>query len=209
VDRQGQRLRLRAEQAARLTDNLAGDLERLGGSISTVLIEGGSKATGVLRFLVQAATGTVNASGPAGPVAGGRRGLLGVVGGARCCSGVGTLIPRIQEARAALEAMGPAGREGEQGARRGRQGGASPPPPRRHRHLSAAYDALHPPTEVVVADTEHLTTQLEELANYVHRQRRRPCGCRPRQADRAAPDDQGPHVRHVVTGMGDSARRPG
>jgi hypothetical protein len=111
VDRQGQRLRVRAEQAARLTDNLAGDIERLGGSISTVLIDGGSKATGVLRFLVQAATGGVNSIGDLpGPLQAVGVGLTRRGRRRHAAAGiVGTIIPRIQEARAALAALGPAG----------------------------------------------------------------------------------------------------
>jgi TP901 family phage tail tape measure protein len=89
------------EQAARLTDNLAGDIERLGGSISTVLIDGGSKATGVLRFLVQAATDGVNSIGSLpGPLQAVGVGLTGVVGaGTLLLGAVGTMIPKIQEAR--------------------------------------------------------------------------------------------------------------
>lgn len=42
-----------AQQAATLTDNLKGDLERLGGSLDTVLIQSGSGANTSLRALVQ------------------------------------------------------------------------------------------------------------------------------------------------------------
>src|SRR5690606_24322344 len=44
-----------AETAAAQTDNLVGDLERLGGSIDTVLIQSGSGANDVLRQLAQSA----------------------------------------------------------------------------------------------------------------------------------------------------------
>jgi hypothetical protein len=40
-------------QAAQLTDNLAGDLERLGGSFDTLLISIGQGLQGPLRGLVQ------------------------------------------------------------------------------------------------------------------------------------------------------------
>lgn len=49
-----------ADQAARLTDNLAGDLERLGGSFDTLLITLGEGAQGPLRTLVQALGGIVD-----------------------------------------------------------------------------------------------------------------------------------------------------
>lgn len=52
-----------AKQAAVLTDNLSGDLERLGGSFDTVLIQGGSGANGALRTLVQTAEKLVDAVG--------------------------------------------------------------------------------------------------------------------------------------------------
>jgi len=48
------------EQAAALTDNLAGDLERLGGSFETLMIGMGSGAQGPLREVVQALTGMLD-----------------------------------------------------------------------------------------------------------------------------------------------------
>jgi len=50
-------------QAAQMTDNLSGDLERLGGSFDTFLISAGSGSQGPLRALVQGLTGIVNAAG--------------------------------------------------------------------------------------------------------------------------------------------------
>jgi TP901 family phage tail tape measure protein len=154
------------EQAARLTDNLAGDIERLGGSISTVLIDGGSKATGVLRFLVQAATDGVNSIGTLpGPLQAVGMGLLGVVGGGTLLLGaLGTIIPRIQEARAALEALGPAGvkANGALGMV-GKAGGGAALALVGITLLSDAFDAMHPPTEIVTADATELTHRLEEL----------------------------------------------
>lgn len=155
------------EQAAKLTDNLAGDLERLGGSISTVLIDGGSKATGVLRFLVQAATDGVDTiSSLPGPLQAAGVGLMGVVGGGTLLLGaLGTMIPRIQEARAALEALGPAGvRANTALGVIGKAGGGAIAAIAGITLLSDAYDAIHPPSEVVVADTMELTNKLEELA---------------------------------------------
>lgn len=55
VTDQGAAQRMAAEQL----DNLAGDLEQLKGSIETALIQGGSKATGVLRGMAQAANDVV------------------------------------------------------------------------------------------------------------------------------------------------------
>lgn len=58
-----------AETAAALTDNLKGDIERLGGAFDSVLIQGGSGANGALRTLAQGMTGLVEAVGKVpGPV---------------------------------------------------------------------------------------------------------------------------------------------
>jgi TP901 family phage tail tape measure protein len=51
------------EQAAKLTDNLQGDIERLGGSLETAFIQTGSGANGALRTLTQGLGGLVNAVG--------------------------------------------------------------------------------------------------------------------------------------------------
>jgi TP901 family phage tail tape measure protein len=50
-----------AQTAAKLTDNLAGDLERLRGSLETVAIQSGGGATDGLRKLTQGANAAVNA----------------------------------------------------------------------------------------------------------------------------------------------------
>jgi TP901 family phage tail tape measure protein len=52
-----------AKQAAALTDNLKGDLERLGGALDSVFIQTGSSANGGLRAIVQGAEGLVGAVG--------------------------------------------------------------------------------------------------------------------------------------------------
>jgi TP901 family phage tail tape measure protein len=50
-----------AQSAAKLTDNLSGDIERLKGSLETVAIQSGGGATAGLRSLAQGVTGAVNA----------------------------------------------------------------------------------------------------------------------------------------------------
>lgn len=52
-----------AEQAAIRTDNLKGDIERLGGSLETVFIKGGTGANDALRGLTQGAEAVVDAFG--------------------------------------------------------------------------------------------------------------------------------------------------
>jgi len=104
-----------SEQAAKLTDNLKGDIERLGGSIDTALIQGGSAANGVLRTLTQGLTGAVNGIGSMGPA-----GTQAAVGLAAATSGVALLgggalvmLPKIAEAQKAMVALGlTAGRTG-------------------------------------------------------------------------------------------------
>jgi len=61
-----------ARQAATLTDNLKGDIERLGGSFDTALIQSGSGANDVLRSMTQAANSLVDGLGKIpGPVVAG------------------------------------------------------------------------------------------------------------------------------------------
>jgi len=61
VDDQG----FAAKTAAELTNNLAGDLERMGGSFETLLIQIGSGAQGPLRLMAQGLTGILDAAGEA------------------------------------------------------------------------------------------------------------------------------------------------
>lgn len=104
VDDQG----FAAETAAARTDNLIGDLERLGGSLDSVFIQSGSGANNALRGIVQGAEDVVDAVGriPA-PVltattliAGtGGLALLGV-------AGLGKLTVGFVEARDAAKSLG-------------------------------------------------------------------------------------------------------
>ncbi len=74
-----------AKMAAQLTDNLKGDIERLGGALDSVFISTGSGANGALRSLVQGLTSVVDVVGKIpGPV------LL--VGGA--LTSVALLVPK-------------------------------------------------------------------------------------------------------------------
>jgi hypothetical protein len=100
-----------ADTAARMQNNLAGDLEKLGGSFDTVLIQSGSGANEVLRGLVQGLEGLVDAVGkvPA-PVLGAATGLAALVGGAALIAGgLITVIPKINETRKALDELAPSG----------------------------------------------------------------------------------------------------
>lgn len=74
-----------AEQAAKLTDNLAGDIEQLKGSFETALIGTGSSSQGPLRGMVQNLTDIVNGysalPGPAKTATGAALGLTAALGG--------------------------------------------------------------------------------------------------------------------------------
>jgi TP901 family phage tail tape measure protein len=104
VNDQGAALRMASE----LTDNLAGDLEQLKGSIETALIKSGGSATGVLRGMVQAGTEAVNVFGslPAPVIAAGTA-LAGVGGSALLVlGGIGSLVPKLVEGQRQLASLG-------------------------------------------------------------------------------------------------------
>jgi TP901 family phage tail tape measure protein len=93
--------------AAKATDNLKGDIEKLGGSIETALIGSGGGGSKVLRELAQGATEAVDAfedlPGPVKEslvVVGLLAGVLGLVG-----AGFLMVVPRIAETKAALATM--------------------------------------------------------------------------------------------------------
>ena len=99
------------EVAAQKTDNLAGDLEALGGAFETNLIKGGSLATGTLRDLTQGLTSTLTGfgelPGAAQAVGVGFAGLAGT--GLTAVGVVGTMAPKVRELKGALDGMGTAG----------------------------------------------------------------------------------------------------
>lgn len=101
-----------ARTAATKTDNLSGDLERLGGAFDTALIKQGSSSTGVLRFLTQAGTDMVDTfSGAPGAIQGTVTVLGLVTGGALAAAGAyGVLAPKVRESSKALSGMGPTGK---------------------------------------------------------------------------------------------------
>jgi len=85
-------------------DNLAGDLEKLGGSFDSVLIKGGSGVAESLRGLVQGAEDLVDAFGkiPA-PILNAGIGIAGVSGGALLLGGaVMTALPKLMEFRSSM-----------------------------------------------------------------------------------------------------------
>lgn len=99
------------ETAAKLTDNLAGDMERLKGSIETLAIESGSGANGGLRTLIQMAGGLIDKFSALPPVIGSTITVLAGLGGGALLLAAGWLKTRRLSAdfRGELEKMGPAG----------------------------------------------------------------------------------------------------
>lgn len=92
-------------------DNLAGDLEKLGGSLDSVFIKSGSGAAQSLRGLVQGAEDLVDAVGkiPA-PILNAAAGLAGITGGTLLLGGaLLTALPRILEFKDSFDKIAPAG----------------------------------------------------------------------------------------------------
>lgn len=119
-----------AETASIMQDNLAGDIEKLGGAFDTVFIQAGGTANEALRGLVQGAESLVDAIGqiPA-PVLGIGTVLAGVAGGAALLGGAAiNVIPKIRDTHGALKDMIPAGtRAGDALRGVGKQAGTTAP----------------------------------------------------------------------------------
>jgi TP901 family phage tail tape measure protein len=100
-----------SRQAAQLTDNLKGDVERLGGSLSSVLIVSGSGTNGMLRTMTQELQGAVDLYGSMPTPVQQTATVLGAVAGAASLvvGGLITLAPRIIATKAALADMGRTG----------------------------------------------------------------------------------------------------
>lgn len=97
-----------AETAALRMDNLAGDVEKLGGAFDTALIKTGSAANDALRGLVQGVTGLVDAFGSAPQgvqsatlAIGALTAAVGLAGGAALIA-----VPKIAAFKIALETLG-------------------------------------------------------------------------------------------------------
>jgi TP901 family phage tail tape measure protein len=96
-----------AETAAILQDNLAGDLEKLGGAFDTLLIKTGAAADGPLRYIVQGVTDLVDAFSDLPPVAQSGALAMGTVvaGAALLAGGVLVAIPKLYELKVALDVL--------------------------------------------------------------------------------------------------------
>lgn len=97
-----------ARQAAKLTDNWKGDLERLGGSLDAVFVKNGSAANGALRATTQNLERMVDAFGSAPePLQLAAFGLTAVTSAALLTGGTFlTLVPKITAGKLAMIEMG-------------------------------------------------------------------------------------------------------
>jgi len=100
-----------AETAAIMQDNLAGDIEKLGGSIDSVFLKSGSGANDFLRGLAQGAEDAVDWIGQLDPIAlSAAATVAGLVGVAALAAGAFlTVVPKIRDTRDALNELAPAG----------------------------------------------------------------------------------------------------
>jgi TP901 family phage tail tape measure protein len=96
-----------AETARLKQDNLAGDIEKLGGSIDSVFLKSASGANEALRGLVQGAEDLVDAIGKIpGPILNVALGIGGITGAAALAGGAFlTLFPKVMETHAAFKTL--------------------------------------------------------------------------------------------------------
>ncbi|HAY43697.1 MAG TPA: phage tail tape measure protein, partial [Micrococcaceae bacterium] len=100
-----------AQTAAIMQDNLAGDVEKLGGAFDTVFLKSGKGANDVLRGMVSRAEDVVDAVGKIpGPILSSVTGFAGIVGAtALVAGGFMTLVPKAIETWGAFRDLGTAG----------------------------------------------------------------------------------------------------
>lgn len=96
-----------ATTAALKQNNLAGDIEKLGGSLDSVFLKSASGANDALRGLVQGAEGLVDAIGDIpGPMLNAGLGLVGIAGGAALVvGGFLTMTPKIIDGISAFKEL--------------------------------------------------------------------------------------------------------
>jgi TP901 family phage tail tape measure protein len=106
-----------AKVAADRLDNLAGDVERLGGALDTALIRSGSGLNDSLRSLTQGVTGLVDGIGSLPePVLGGAAALTGLVGIVALTGGTALVaIPKIAQFKLALSTLNVSGASAAKG----------------------------------------------------------------------------------------------
>jgi TP901 family phage tail tape measure protein len=106
-----------SETAAKLTDNLAGDLERLKGSLETLAIESGGGANSGLRVIAKSAEALVDEIGQLPPAVTGTMTVLAALSGGLMLGAAGWVKMRRSNADALeeLRGTGPAGEKAARG----------------------------------------------------------------------------------------------
>ena len=96
-----------SEVASTKTDNLKGDIERLGGSIDSAFINSGTGANEALRTIVQGAEAVVDAIGNISPEALNAAFVIAGAGGlsALAVGGLGKIVVAVNNVRVAMAAM--------------------------------------------------------------------------------------------------------
>jgi TP901 family phage tail tape measure protein len=146
-----------SDTAAKLTDNLAGDLERLRGSLETMAIEAGGGANSGLRVLAKSAGALVDEIGSLPTAVTGAGTVLAGIGGTLLLLGAGWIKARRATADmvAELQATGPAGEK----AARGLQSTA-----KWAGRATVAFAAFEAASAAVSAAQKDLSPQVEAIA---------------------------------------------
>jgi hypothetical protein len=153
-----------AETASKLTDNLAGDVERLKGSLETMAIEAGSGANSGLRVLTKSVNGLVDQFGALPPYVGSAVTVLAGIGGALLLGGVAWVKYRraVSSTLEELRATGPAGEKAAAGLEKARGAAAK---------AMIGFVALEGAAAILnsfgpeAANVDRLTASLTNLAN--------------------------------------------
>ncbi|MFG1659087.1 phage tail tape measure protein [Micromonospora chersina] len=146
-----------AETAAMRTDNLAGDIERLKGSLETLAIESSSGANGGLRALTQTADALVGELASMPPVVGSTVTILAGLSGTALLLGAGWVKARRsnQEMLTELRATGPVGSKAATGIERAEKAAT---------RAAIAFAALQVAGAVISKSVGELNPQVEALA---------------------------------------------
>jgi TP901 family phage tail tape measure protein len=151
-----------AETARIKTDNLAGDIERLKGSLETLAIESGSGANGGLRVLTKSLNQLIDGFGQLPPAVGSSVTVLAGVGGASLLALAGFIKVRkgMAEATAQLNAMGPAGEKAATGLQKGAAAAGK---------LAVAFAALQVAGAIVSSFQTELNPQIDAATKGMER----------------------------------------
>ena len=160
-----------ADMAAKKTDNLLGDVEKLTGSLETLAIESGSGANGGLRALTQGATALVDAFGQLPPAVTSTGVVLAGLGGVALLGMAGFIKAKttVDEFSESLSNMGPKGEKaagalGKVAGFVGKAGAWGAGALVAYEGLSLLYDYVQKATGPTARNVDKLTLSLKEMA---------------------------------------------